>query len=197
MEPGAEPAAGQAKSAPGPSPKVSFETFWFERYRYHCAVLMSVGASLAEAEDTISYLAEDILRKNKWGTLYNPKAWVPKALLRVYRDRQKRQWRGRELEIENHLTPGSYLDGGLNVWEDRQWVAQMLRPLSPTQRAVVGLIIDGLRPREIAYLLGKTPETIRQHLAHARKRLEANLDPDYRIGPAASPTPVRRKENTL
>ena len=135
-----------------------------------------------------------MLRKNKWDTLHNPKAWVPKALLHIYRDQQKRQGRGRELEIRNHLTPGSCLDDGLNVWEDRQWVAQMLRSLSPAQRAVVELIIDGLRPREIAYLLGKTPETIRQHLAEARKKLEANLGPDYRIGPAASPTPVRRKE---
>ena len=196
MEPGAEPPAGQARSAPGPGPGVSFETFWIARYRYHCAVLMTIGASLAEAEDTISHLAEDMLRKNKWDTLYNPKAWVPKALLHIYRDQQKRQGRGRELEIKNHLTPGSCPDDGLNVWEDRQWVAQMLRSLSPAQRAVVELIIDGLRPREIAYLLGKTPETIRQHLAQARKKLEANLGPDYRIGPAASPAPVRRKEDT-
>lgn len=196
MEPGAEPPDGQARSARGPGPEVSFETFWLVRYRYHCAVLMTIGASLAEAEDTISYLAEDILRKNKWETLYNPRAWVPKALLHIYRDQRKRQRRGRALEIENHLAPESCLDDGLNAWEDRQWVAQMLRPLSPTQRAVVELIIDGLRPREIADLLGKTPETIRQHLAQARKKLEADLGPDYQIGSATSPTPVRRTEDS-
>jgi RNA polymerase sigma factor (sigma-70 family) len=196
VEPGAEPPAGQAESAPGPSPEVGFEAFWLERYRYHCTVLMTIGASLADAEETISYLAEDILKKNTWDTLSNPRAWVRKALLRIYIDQRKRQRRGRELEIKKHLIPESYLDDGLNVWEDRQWVAQMLRPLSPAQRAVVELIVDGLRPWEIADLLGKTPETIRQHLAHAREKLKANLGPDYQVGSAASPTPVRRKEDT-
>jgi RNA polymerase sigma factor (sigma-70 family) len=191
-----EAAAGQAKSAPGSSLGADFEAFWFEHYRYYCWVLMAIGATLEDAHDTIGDLIEDMHKKHTWGRLSNPKAWFHKALLHTYYNRRKRQRRRLELEIKNHLTPESYIDDRPNVWEDWQWVAQMLSTLPPTQRSVVELIIAEMDAREIADLLGKTSDTIRQNLAQARKKLRANLGPDYQIGPATCPAPVPRQEDT-
>lgn len=72
----------------------------------------------------------------------------------------------------------------------------MLSMLSPTQRTIVELIITEMDADEIADLLGKTASTIRQNLAHARKRLRANLGKDYEIDPTTYPAPVQRKEDT-
>jgi RNA polymerase sigma factor (sigma-70 family) len=58
----------------------------------------------------------------------------------------------------------------------------MLSALPPAQREVFELILAELDAKEIADLLGKTPATIRQNLAHARRRLKANLGEDYQIG---------------
>ena len=71
-------------------------------------------------------------------------------------------------------------------------MAQMLRHVPPAQREVFELVLAELDAKEIADLLGKTPATIRQNLAHARRRLKANLGEDYQIDPAKK----RRKEDT-
>ena len=191
-----EAAAGQAASAPGPNPPADFEAFWSHHYRYYLTVLMGIGATIEDAHDTISEVIVDMLKKNMWGRLTtNPRAWVRKAVLHTYYDQHKRQ-RQLKREVERHLTPGTYIDDGLNVWEDWQWVEQMLSVLPPTQRTVIELITAELDAGEIADLLGKTPGTIRQNLAHARKRLRANLGKDYQIDPATCTALVPRKEDT-
>jgi RNA polymerase sigma factor (sigma-70 family) len=190
-----EAAAGQA--APGPDPRAGFGAFWKQHYRYYLTVLMAIGATMEDAHDTISDVIVDMLMKNTWGRLTtNPRAWVRKAILHTYYDQQKRQRLEREIEGSLTLTPGSYVDEGPNVWEDWQWVQQMLSTLPPTQRTVIELIIAESDAREIAGLLGKTPDAIRQNLAHARKRLRANLGKDYQVDPATCPAPVPRKEDT-
>jgi RNA polymerase sigma factor (sigma-70 family) len=158
---------------------------------------MAIGATMDDAHDTISDVMVDMLKKNTWGRLTaNPKAWVRKAVLHTYYDQQKRQRREREIERHLPVTPESYVDDRPNVREDWQWVEQMLSRLPPTQRTIIELIIAESDAREIADLLGKTPDAVRQNLAHARKRLRANLGKDYQIDPATCPAPVRRKEDT-
>ena len=66
----------------------------------------------------------------------------------------------------------------------------MLSTLPPAQREVFELVLAELDAKEIADLLGKTPATIRQNLAHARRRLKAKLGEDYQI----DPTKKQRKE---
>jgi RNA polymerase sigma-70 factor (ECF subfamily) len=187
-------APGQAVSAPGPNPRADFEAFWGHHYRHYLKVLMTIGATREDAHDTIHDVIVDMLEKNTLDGLRNPKAWVRKAVLHTYYDQQKRRRRSRE--IERHQAPGSYVDDGPNVWEDWQWVEQILSTLPPTQRAVIELIIAELDAREIADLLGKTPGSIRQNLAHARKRLRANLGKDYQIDSTTCPAPASRKEET-
>ena len=92
------------------------------------------------------------------------------------------------------VTPGSYVDDRPNVWED--WLGGAdAETLPPTQRTIIELIIARAMAG-IAGLLGKTRGTIRQNLAHARKRLRANLGKDYQVDPATCPAPVLRKEDT-
>lgn len=187
----------EREAAPGPDPRANFGAFWNHHYRYYLTVLMAIGATMEDAHDTISDVIVDMLKKNTWGRLTtNPKAWVRKAVLHTYYDQQKRQRLKREIEGHLTVTPDSYVDDRPNVWEDWQWVEQMLSTLPATQRTIIELIIAESEGREIADLLGKTPGTIRQNLAHARKRLRANLGKDYQVGPATCPAPVPRKEDT-
>jgi RNA polymerase sigma factor (sigma-70 family) len=186
----------EAAAGPGPNLLADFEAFWNHHYRCYLTVLMAVGATMEDACDTINDVIVDMLKKDAWGRLtINPEAWVRKAVLHTYYDQQKRQRRKREIERHWTLTPESYVDDGPNAWEDWQWVEQMLSTLPPTQRTIIELIIAESDAREIASLLGKTPDAIRQNLAHARKRLRANLGKDYQIDPATCPAPVRRKED--
>ncbi len=187
-------AAEQAVPAPGRNPQDDFEVFWNHHYRYYLTVLMAVGATKEDAHDAIGDVIGDMLKKNTWVRLTtNPKAWVRKAVLHTYYDRQKKQRVRFRREFEGHLAvaPDSYVDDGPNVWEDWQWVQQMLSTLPPTQRTIFELAIADFGTREIADVLGKNPDAVRQNLTHARKRLRANLGKDYQIGPATRPAPAR------
>jgi DNA-directed RNA polymerase specialized sigma24 family protein len=187
-----EEGAGQAVPTPGPDPRADLEAFLNDHYRYFLVATMAVGASADDAYEAVQAAVADMLEKDMWSRLNrNPKAWVRKAVRHAYYDQQERRRRNRKIK---YLPPpsGGYLDGSPNVWEDWQWVAQMLGTLPPAQREVFELVLAELDAKEIADLLGKTPATIRQNLAHARRRLRAILGEDYQIGP----TEKGRKEET-
>lgn len=191
MEP--DTVAGPAVPTPRRSPQPGFDAFLEENYRYFLKVLMAVGATVEDAQDAVQDVIEKMLEKDTWDSLTaNPRAWIRKALLHTYYDQQNRRRLRGELERNLPWMPGSYTFDGPNAWEDWQWVKQQLSRLPPTQRTVVELILSEMGPSEIADLLGKTPATIRQNLAHARKRLRANLGDDYQTDRA-----TRRKEDTL
>jgi RNA polymerase sigma-70 factor (ECF subfamily) len=168
------------------------EAFLNDHYRYFLMAPIALGATVDDAYEAVQAAVADMLEKDTWSRLTrNPKAWVRKAVRHAYYDQQKKRRRHRE--VENLPPPsGSYLDGSPNVWEDWQWVAQMLSTLPPAQREVFELVLAELDAKEIVDLLGKTPATIRQNLAHARRRLKANLGEDHQI----DPTKKQRKEDT-
>jgi RNA polymerase sigma factor (sigma-70 family) len=187
-----EETAGQAAPAPGPGPRADLEAFLNDHYRYFLMAPMALGATVDDAHEAVQAAVADVLEKDTWSRLTrNPKAWVRKAVRHAYYDQQEKHRRNREIE-SLPPPPGSYLDGSPNVWEDWQWVAQMLSTLPSAQREVFELVLAELDTKEIADLLGKTPATIRQNLAHARRRLKANLGKDYQTDPARK----RREEDT-
>jgi RNA polymerase sigma factor (sigma-70 family) len=187
-----EETAGQAVPAPGPDSQADLEAFLNDHYRYFLTAAMAAGATVDDAYEAVQATVADMLAKDTWSRLTrNPRAWVRQAVRHAYYDQQKKRRRNRE--IERLPSPSaSYQDGNPNVWEDWQWVAQRLSPLPTAQREVFELVLAELDTKEIADLLGKTPATIRQNLAHARRRLKANLGEDYQIDPANK----RRKEDT-
>jgi RNA polymerase sigma factor (sigma-70 family) len=63
----------------------------------------------------------------------------------------------------------------LTVWEDDQWVRELLNSLPPRQQEVMALIVDEFRPAEIAVLLGKDYAAVRQNLLAARRKLMAAI----------------------
>ena len=80
----------------------------------------------------------------------------------------------------------------LNVWEDTEWVTQLLDALPPAQREVMALAYDNFTAAEIAEQLGRNEETIRSNLRHARHRLKQLVLPQTR--PPKEPVLSREEE---
>ena len=155
MEP--EEMAGQAVPTPEADPRAELEAFLNDHYRYLLAAPMALGASVDDAYEAVQAAVADMLERDTWSRLTrNPKAWVRKAVRHTYYDQQEKRRRNREIES---LPPpsGSYPDGSLNVWEDWQWVAQMLSMLPPVQREVFELVLAELDAKEIAISLARPP----------------------------------------
>jgi RNA polymerase sigma-70 factor (ECF subfamily) len=166
----------EAMATPQGDPQTGFESFYRCNYRFLVKVVLTAGATLDEAYEAVDQTMEEVLRR--WSELDHPRAYARRAVLSNFiktrsRDRQRlvRTLQG------GHLSPELRDDHELNVWEDEQWVAQLLAQLPPTQREVMRCLVDGLTSVEIAELLGKTPEAIRQNARLARKKLLVLLRP--------------------
>jgi DNA-binding CsgD family transcriptional regulator len=70
-----------------------------------------------------------------------------------------------------HLVIEAHLDDRLAAGEDEQYVERLLECLTPRQRKVIKLVMDGWSTREIAEELGKSAENVRQHLKNGRDLL--------------------------
>jgi RNA polymerase sigma factor (sigma-70 family) len=167
------------------------EVFYTTEYPKLVKFLVYLDATTEEAEDAAQNAMADFARRAKaTGVPDHPASYVRKAAVRFFikerqrgRQRLQHEARGARLAIEAHL------DDRLTTLEDEEFIEYLLECLTPTQQQVIRLIIDGLSGHEIAEELGKTDETIRQHLKNARDRLKAH--------PEITPLVPRRGQSPL
>ncbi len=131
-------------------------------------------AKIDEAENAAQKAMEDLARRSKAGQApsRNPAAYVQRAAIRYFVKERQRDRKRLPREIKGgHLTLPVYLDDGLTVCEDEQWVEHVLESLTPAQRDVIKLVMEGASNHEIAEELGKSDVTIRQLRKTGRDRL--------------------------
>jgi RNA polymerase sigma factor (sigma-70 family) len=176
------------------APPAGFVAFFRAEHRKLMAVVMSVGATLEEAEEAAASAMEEVLRR--WDQIGAPLAYAKQAALSsFYKEKERGLDRTRQrLKQGAEARRDGAGDAGLNVWEDRQWVMQILGSLPPAQREVLALVVDGFTPAEIARLLGKTPDAVRQNLCAARARLARALLDQDRVPQRSSPPPKQATE---
>jgi len=151
-----------------------FEEFYIAQYPRLVKFLVFLGAAEQEAEDAVQKAMLVLWERCRSGeTPEHPVAYVQRAAFRFFvkerqrdRGRLPRELRGGHLVIEEHL------DEGLEELEDNQYIERLLERLTPVQRSVIKLVMDGLSSREIAVELGKKDANIRQHLKNGRDRLK-------------------------
>lgn len=149
------------------------EAFYTAEYPRLVKTLVVFGATVEEAEDAAQKAMADFTKRSRTEQApAHPAAYVQRAAINFFvkerqRDRERlpRELRGGHLVIEAHL------DDGLTAGEGEQYVERLLECLSPTQRKVIRLVMDGWSTREIAEELGKSAENVRQHLKNGRDLL--------------------------
>lgn len=175
---------GEQQAAPQ-----DFTSFFRSTYRQVVQAVMYAGATEQEADEAVAAAMEDVLRR--WDQISSPRAYARKAAVSHFIREKKRgnDRTRRQLAEYAEARQDGVEDAGLTVWEDRQWVAQILGALPPAQREVMTFITDGFTPSEVAELLGKTSEAVRQNLCAARARLTVALldQDDNALRPAPTP----------
>jgi RNA polymerase sigma factor (sigma-70 family) len=184
------------------------EVFYTAEYPKLVKILILLDATVEEAEDAAQKAMADFVKRSKGaGVRPDRAAWyVRRAAVHFFikerqhdRERPQREVRGGHLVIEAHL------DDRLTTLEDEQYVERLLEYLTPAQRQVFRLVMDGLSTHEIAEELGKNDDNIRQHLKNAKDRLKQHPDiapivPRYDQSPVGQgarstvTTPEPRKE---
>lgn len=147
-----------------------FDEFFRSDYRSIVGTVMRAGASREDAEEAVTDAMA--LAHPQFGALEKPAAWVRTVAVHLYvkrvvRDRKIRQ---REEAAPRPSTAAQPEDRALYLI-----VADVLRGLPRVQRTILALSIDGYAPREIAELLGSSPDTVRSSLRHARNAVAVAL----------------------
>jgi RNA polymerase sigma factor (sigma-70 family) len=152
-----------------------FEELFRDAYQALLRDAIFAGGSPHEAEDAVSAALEEVLRR--WDRIDNPRAYARKATISILiKNKERGQERLRDRIIERGEYPIEQdTDPGLTVWEEQEWVLQLLESLPPAQREVLACMVDLFPRKEIAQLLGKTDAAVRQNLCAARKSLVSYL----------------------
>jgi RNA polymerase sigma factor (sigma-70 family) len=152
-----------------------FEEFYGDSYHRLVRRAMYSGVMPEQAEDIVQDVMVAMLRR--WAEIRDEASYARSAVLNNVKDERKGQFR-----LFRHLVEAGYAprsegaeDARLNVWEDEEWVAQVLSYLRPPQRAVMEGLLAELTSAEIGTLLGKTDDNVRQILCAARKALRQHL----------------------
>lgn len=148
--------------------ETGFEPFYRERFGRIVILLITLGASRADAEDATQ---EAMIRAlDVWCSIREPAAWVRTVAIRSYL-RMVRRRNAQEVPLDESM-PHSATDDGLGAFEqEQQEVLRLLRALPAKQQTVTALYYDGLNCEEIADALRQTPATVRSNLRHARQSL--------------------------
>jgi RNA polymerase sigma factor (sigma-70 family) len=158
---------------PGPAAPLGFEDFFRSAYRKLVACVMYLGATKDEAEDAVAASMTEVLRR--WEEIGDPLAYARTATRSNFIKEKTRSDRLIRRLIERGEIACGYQDAGLTVWEDGQWVKQLLDSLPQAQREAITGFMDEYSHVEIARLLGKDPAAVRQNFRAARRRLMVAL----------------------
>lgn len=151
-----------------------FVAFFRAQYPKLKMTAMSLGASPEEADEAAASAMKEVYLR--WDHIEAPLAYGKRAALSNFLKAKERDRNRQRAEQDAEAHRDRIIDhAGLNVWEDEQWVTQILGSLPAAQREALALVFDDFGPTEIARLLGKTPEAIRQNLRAARERLKMTL----------------------
>ena len=149
------------------------------------SLLFFAGGDPHRAQEALDHAMASAYEK--WDSIRNPQAYIRRAALNHLIKENKRVLREPPLAPQpeqDHGEPGQLT--GQEIWEQREWVDMILGQLPPAQREVLTWAVNNLRPAEIAELLGKNPDAVRQNLSAARKRLKKYLAETSRTEIAAT-----------
>jgi RNA polymerase sigma factor (sigma-70 family) len=168
--------ASVGSAGPRAASNHGFIEFFREAYRPLCAFAIFAGArGQPEAEDLVASAMEGILRR--WQEIDNPLAYAHRAVVsNLIKEKTRSRGLLCRLQERGHAVLESDVDPAMTVWEDWEWVNQLVNSLPPAQREVLAFVVAGFKPVEIAGLLGKTPGTVRKNLQFAVHRLRSHED---------------------
>jgi RNA polymerase sigma factor (sigma-70 family) len=185
------------------------KAFYTDEYPKLVKILVLLDATVEEAEDAAQKAMADFTERSRTEKAPDhPAAYVQRAAINFFIKERERERKRLPRELQGgHLVIEAYPDDRLTDAEDEQYIELILECLTPTQRKVIRLVMDGLSTRDIAEKLGKSTENVRQHLKNGRdilklhpkiaplapRKLPDQSPPQQGVRPAVT-TPEPRKE---
>lgn len=148
---------------------------FFRREFPRLVVYLGLWGFARQAEDAAAEAMRDAFEK--WHDIDTPPAWVRTVALRsaiAAMDSGSRRT-AREVRYARSVLAADVSDPHVasELGEEQRAVLSQLEAMPAKRRAVVALVYDGYSIREIADMLNMQEPTVRSHLRHVRKALDA------------------------
>jgi RNA polymerase sigma factor (sigma-70 family) len=156
----------KAPGGPVPGGEQEFARFYREHIGRLVAYLIYQGAP--------AHLAADIAQEamitacRRWNEITSPRAYAWKVAYQAFMRHALDATEEPVAEVPESAAVLPHPEEA-EAWLQKQQVIEVLRALSPRQRQVLALTIDGWTPAEIAGLLGVAPPAVRSSLMKARR----------------------------
>lgn len=159
----------------GDEAKEGFATFYQREYPRLARNLFMDKFDEQVAKDAAQKAMIDAY--TRWDELTNPAAWVRTAARRHAKHLEEQD--RRRHERDSKYMQGAYPATADGAEQEAEWkeearaVLRLISTMPPQRQKVVALAFDGWKTEEIAQKLGLEQPTVRSHLRHARRVLEA------------------------
>lgn len=175
-----DPGPNGSVPAGEPGRRGGFDEFFRTEYPGMVSALMLMeGASVADSDDCVAYAMEKLyarwdIPETDTGHVRHPRAYAMTTARHQFR---KERNRPQTVALDEAGSVAEANASALTAWEDGQFIANVIECLSPAQRQVMHLITEGYPTTEIAEILRKNPNNIRQIAHQGKKRLRLLLEP--------------------
>lgn len=161
-----------------PGLRAEFEALYDEQFEFVWRSLRSFGVPHASLEDATQDVFVVVHRRfGAWESLPSLRAWLHGVARRVAASRRRTDDRHqRKLEALPQPEQAHALDERVDARQQLTRIAAAIDKLPPDRREVYVLAeIEGLRPPEIAAMIGCKLNTVYSRLRRAREQLHAAL----------------------
>jgi RNA polymerase sigma-70 factor (ECF subfamily) len=161
-----------------PALRAEFEALYDEQFAFVWRSLRSFGVSQASLEDATQDVFVVVYRRfGAWEQLPSLRAWLHGVARRVAASRRRTDQRHhRKLEALPRAENVHAIDERVDARQQLTRIAAAIDALAPERREVYVLAeIEGMRPPEIAAVLGCKLNTVYSRLRRAREQLSAAL----------------------
>ncbi|GAA4604616.1 DNA-directed RNA polymerase specialized sigma24 family protein [Actinoplanes octamycinicus] len=191
------PAEGplEAEARPGGLPDW-FDDFYRTNFRalvYTARfALWTRGLDESEAEDIVQEVLTRKIKNGSWSDIEKPLPYFRRAVvLRVISEAESGSRKAQPSDAIHDL-PGDR-PPGQDAWMDEEWIRDLLSTLTPAEREVMSLVLDGFRGPDIAALLGAKETTVRSTTRNARNKLKAQVPPQSHRTAIADPVDAKEE----
>ncbi len=153
-----------------------FLDFFDIEYALVVRFVMRMGAGLPDAEDAMQHVAEQgwrMVNQGGWSSISHPRAWARKVALNHYRSQHRKIHSEVLRPVDTDATLA--VPGHADLVGQARDLLQLLQLLDEDCRAVIAFDLDDVPGPQIAAMLAKTPEQVRDLRKKARRQLARHL----------------------
>ncbi len=161
---------------------MDFEKLYYEYYKEIFQFAFKLSLSQTESEDLLQEAFAKLFKESKKNIeLENPRAWLYKVVLNLWRNKynKTKSWQEKSSEIDWEKLETRNPETDYINQEKRSLVFNRLKSLEKKDREILNLYHEGLSYAEIAEVLDMNPNSVGKNLSRSIQKFKSILKTEH------------------